>query len=177
MYLCIDGVTQRDAPERFQVDIEPPFGPNSYVAKKYWKTPYGLDLTVYSTGGAKTERIEAPSRDLDAESYDPNLLPLIRKIECLKRSEGWLGNPAAYTPLWDTDPPPIERNVVEQPWIEVAREQDIFGDVRGNTISKQIGVAREVRKHVSAAPVATESGMQPGMNALFSNPKSRLMAR
>jgi hypothetical protein len=164
-------------PARFQVDIEPPFGPNSYVANKYWKTPYGLDLTVYSTGGAKTERIEAPIRDLDAESYDPNSLSLIRKIECLELSEGWLGNPAAYNPLWDIDPAPIERNVVEQSWIEVAHEQDIFGDVRENAISKQIGVAREVRKDVSAAPVATKSGIQPGMNALSSNPKSELMAR
>ena len=164
-------------PARFRVDIKPPFGPNSYGANQYWKTPYGLDLTVYSTGGAKTERIKAPIRDLDAESYDPNWLWFIRKIECMELSEGWLGNPVAYNPLWDIDPAPIERNVVEQPGIEVAREQDIFGDVRRNAISKQIGVAREVREDVPAAPVVTGSDMQPGLNTRFSNPKSSLMTR
>lgn len=103
-------------PATFEVELAPP----SYDAgATFWWQPYGFGMTIYTTAGARTVQTGAPT-EVSQAGQEAAILAVTATmpVDCTEWSEGWLGDPGGYNPLWDIDPPPFE--VVEDTLIQPA---------------------------------------------------------
>lgn len=97
-------------------------------AASFWNNPYGFAVTMYMTAGALTVQMDAPD-EASAAEQDAAILAVAASMaaDCTEWSEGWLGDPGGYNPLWDIDPPPFQ--VIEQEQLFKPVERGFVRDV------------------------------------------------
>lgn len=80
------------------------------VETAYWNAPYDPQITIYTTGGARTVSLGVPS-EVSSGNQQLAIAAILGQMEavCAILTDDGMGGHTGYDPRWDIDPAPIDR--------------------------------------------------------------------
>ncbi|MAG29410.1 MAG: hypothetical protein CL908_00790 [Deltaproteobacteria bacterium] len=151
-------------PTRFRITADP--APAAFDA--FWNAPYGVDVTVYTTGGAQSVHLGQPELGQGLEAYPPGYLDVWRTVNCSEFESYEFPGTTFQNVMWAIDPPPYAEIVeldgfaqvtteieeVSSP-VEDSYENELASDAM-TEVTNETAALNELQE--SMAPVAETSG-------------------